>query len=655
MFGKNITDDIRKLFIALTIVLMIGGLIIKASNESVNSVHKRIDSLIYTQIPDLTVIADLQNISNSLNVDLHSYFVSIDRNYYDNLAGLIEDFRKNLTKTGFSNNYPRLIDEILWNLDAFENRARLFDKEMNKAEPRDMDALRNHLYMAEAYSAVIIDKLFQISVDIRNRVQDDSNNAKNESENLKIKVYVLIFAVIVVSIYIILILYLRNKYQSALYNHAFYNQLTGLPNRSYFMEKYSGNLSEHKPDYFALLLINLDRFELINGLFGYQTGDQLLLIVTKWIENTLARHNVNSEIYQYSTSKWLIVLPDTHKQQEIIAVIEALLLIHYDHLHVGERELCCSFSIGACQYPAHASELDKLLHHADSALKACDDTRSDYCFYTEQMHEVTIENIELLQSLRRAMIAHDFELHWQPKYRADTAQPCSAEVLLRWKKDDQYISPAHFIPLAEESGLILEIGHWVLEQSCRQWLEWKQQGMPSLPIAVNVSAVQFTDKDFVAQVKLLLDELGMPANMLELEITEQAVVSDPKHVIKNLNELRSLGLSLAIDDFGTGYSSLSYLSQFPINTLKIDRAFITSMDDNASSNQIVKLILGLAKQLHCKTVAEGVETSAQHRLLRDWGCDYIQGYLFSKPLGTDDYAKLLAKYEDPEQKKVAQL
>ena len=247
---------------------------------------------------------------------------------------------------------------------------------------------------------------------------------------------------------------------------------------------------------------------------------------------------------------------------------------------------------------------------------------------------------------------NQLSLYWQPKYQTNSRQAASAEALLRWQIDNEFIPPSKFIPLAEKSGFIMNLGQWVLEQSCKQWVEWHNKGLNPLPIAMNISALQFQDHAFIQKVKEVLDKTGIPPNMLELEITEEAATEKPEKIIQTMNQLSEIGVGIALDDFGTGYSSLSNLSRFPINTMKIDRAFIMNIDRSNADLMIVKLIMDVAKQKNCLTVAEGVETEEQLLKLLNLGCDYIQGFYFSKPLPNEEYEILLTQRNETKLKMI---
>jgi EAL domain-containing protein (putative c-di-GMP-specific phosphodiesterase class I) len=252
-----------------------------------------------------------------------------------------------------------------------------------------------------------------------------------------------------------------------------------------------------------------------------------------------------------------------------------------------------------------------------------------------------VERLNLEQGIKEALRNNEFSLNIQPKVDAKTGQVKSGEVLIRWKRDEQWISPAHFIPVAEESGYINAIGEWVLSTVCEQWVNWTHQGHKPHRLAVNISAQQFIQPGFVKFVANTLASTGMPANQLELEITEEVAGQHPEMIIQTMKELKSLGVFLSIDDFGTGYSSLSYLTRFPVDTLKIDRAFVSDMDTDENNYAIVKMITSLASELKMSVVAEGVENKHQQELLVELECDYIQGYYFYKPLNLDEYKQLI--------------
>ncbi|MEE9494117.1 MAG: GGDEF domain-containing phosphodiesterase [Gammaproteobacteria bacterium] len=325
-----------------------------------------------------------------------------------------------------------------------------------------------------------------------------------------------------------------------------------------------------------------------------------------------------------------------------LSVAGALLDLSVTPMRLQERELSVTCSIGMASVTGHAQSLDGLLKHADTALR---DVMlaggSSYLVYNDAMDNEAEQMLSIENDLRLAIQRNELELFYQPKIDPLDSRVACAEALLRWRKQGELVSPGVFIPIAEQTALIIPIGEWVLRTACEQWKQWSEDGLSCVPIAVNISAQQFRLADFPAQVQAILDSAGMPPQMLELEITEEAATGDQQQVIATMHALKGIGVTLAIDDFGTGYSSLSYLKHFPLDVLKVDQSFIREMLCSQDDQAIVEMIVSLAHRLAFKVVAEGVETVEQQRFLEALGCDLLQGFLFSRPLPANDFMQLL--------------
>ncbi len=311
-------------------------------------------------------------------------------------------------------------------------------------------------------------------------------------------------------------------------------------------------------------------------------------------------------------------------------------------LSIGDLGLSMHCTVGLTTFPQGGSDAEQLLRNADTALRQGIKEGSSVRLYSEDLTEQATRLLAIEQGLKHALEKGEFILNIQPKVDTQTGQFVGGEVLIRWQYNDMYISPAEFIPIAEESDLIIGIGEWVLSTACKQWVNWSDEGLEPQKIAVNISARHFIQAGFVEYVSHTLIETGMPPSFLELEITEEVASANPEKLIETMMKLKELGLGLAIDDFGTGYSSLSYLMQFPIDTLKIDKAFVTNMANSDNDAALVRMIMSLAKELKLDVVAEGVETESEHKALAALGCEYIQGYYFYKPMPLDSYKALLS-------------
>lgn len=420
---------------------------------------------------------------------------------------------------------------------------------------------------------------------------------------------------------------------------AYHDTVTNLPNRR-FLEKRLSQAIPHLSDeskQMAFMLFDLDRFKHINDSLGHSYGDLLLKEVSKRIVQCL---KPTEEVFRIGGDEFALLIENTNKQ-EIEKTALRLLSTIRKTFYLKDFELHITPSIGVAIFPDHGSDLDSLLMKADTAMyKVKANGKNNYKVYTSSM---SMEHMmEFEHSLRKALEWDEFLLYYQPQVSIATNKIVGVEALLRWRRPGYgFIPPADFIPLAEETGLILAIGEKVLRKACEQSVAWRQKGLTDLRIAVNISTLQFQQTNFIEMVTNIISETGANPNQIELEITESVAMGPIENFLAKLSLLKHMGFQIAIDDFGTGYSSLHYLSQFQINRLKIDRSFISSLEKSEKDEAIVKLIVMMAKGLNFNVLAEGVETEAQSTFLKQIGCDEFQGYLFSRPLSLDECEHLL--------------
>jgi diguanylate cyclase (GGDEF)-like protein/PAS domain S-box-containing protein len=419
--------------------------------------------------------------------------------------------------------------------------------------------------------------------------------------------------------------------------------LTDLPNRLLMHEKLNEALSE--PYHTAVLFVNLDRFRNINDTLGSELGDALLKQVAKRIKLLLRQTDTVSRL---GSDEFVCVLPDIDQPKEIANKASSLLVNIGKPYRLGVHDIAITASIGIAFSGTDGNSAAELLRNADTAMsRAKEDGRNNFRFYSADMNITTLGDLLLENQLRSAIDSNELELFYQPKIDSKTGILQGAEALLRWRHPEQgLIQPSRFIRMAEESGLIIPIGKWVLNKACQQIRAWRDVGLPVVPIAVNLSAQQFQQSNLLEQVKESLENAGVEPGLLELELTESMLMRNAERTISILSNLRQMGVSLSIDDFGTGYSSLSYLKQFEINLLKIDKSFVADIQNTDSGGAIAMAVIGLAHALGLKVVAEGVETEEQHRFLLDHGCDFFQGYLFSRPVPAPDFAQKLASLKE---------
>ncbi len=425
---------------------------------------------------------------------------------------------------------------------------------------------------------------------------------------------------------------------------ALFDGLTGLPNRHLLADRASQaiDIARRSHDPLAVLFLDLDHFKNVNDSLGHRVGDALLAQLAGRLRGAVREQDT---VARTGGDEFVLVLPLTdipgaaHLATKLMALASA-------PFHVEQQELTVTPSIGIAMFPTDGDDFDTLCKCADAAMyRAKRDGRNAYRFFTSEMQAQSARALLLENALRRAQERHQLSLHYQPQFALDAdgeSTIVGAEALLRWQHPELgWLSPAEFIPIAEASGLILPIGEWVLREALSQLSRWDAAGLPELRMAVNLSAVQFRHDDLPELVGRVLDEVGMPASRLELELTEGAAMDNPTVAITVMNELHARGVHLSIDDFGTGYSSLSYLKKFRVSKLKIDQSFVRDLTDDAEDRAIVDAVIRMAGALGLQTLAEGVETPGQLAFLRRQGCQAVQGFLFSRPLPAEAFAEFV--------------
>jgi diguanylate cyclase (GGDEF)-like protein len=435
-----------------------------------------------------------------------------------------------------------------------------------------------------------------------------------------------------------------------------YDALTGLPNRKYLHE-YLVKLAQKLVDEdqtndqikdqthnqvskFAVLFLDIDRFKLINDSLGHSTGDLLLQAVSRRLKELLRPDDL---LIRWGGDEFAIVARNIENLDQVVQIAELMIQNLTLPFSCGGHQLHITTSIGVSIYPDHNTDVGELVHNADMAMyRSKAEGRNSFQFYIPNMQEQSFQRLVMENNLRRALENNELDTYYQPQVDLESGKIIGLEVLLRWKHVALgSISPAKFIPLAEETGLIVNIGRWVLRQSCLQAIAWQNMGLPPIQIGVNLSIKQLEQRDFLTNLQEILQETNFDPHFLELEITEGVMMTHVTEKIALLNQIRELGVKLSIDDFGTGYSSLSYLKNLPIDTIKIDRSFIECITHNDQDRAIVSLLINLSHSLNLVVIAEGAESRDQVDLLRSLGCDLIQGYFFHKALPAEDVEALL--------------
>ncbi len=426
---------------------------------------------------------------------------------------------------------------------------------------------------------------------------------------------------------------------------ATHDGLTGLPNRMMFSQLVNIAIESgrryNRP--FAVLFIDLDRFKTINDTLGHEAGDKLLQEIAGRLKQLLRASDI---VARLGGDEFVVLVPEVNEPSQVAAVARKILSAVIKPIVLMGQECRVTASIGIAMYPTDADDEQSLMKNADMAMYiAKEEGKNNFQFYSKQIKTQSLERLTLETNLRRALERNEFSLHYQAKVDLKTGAITGVEALLRWQNPELgSVSPAHFIPLAEETGLIVPIGKWVLKTACEQNMAWQRQGLPSVCMAVNLSARQFADPDLLADIAGVLKQTGMVPELLELEITEGMVIHNPARAVKLLSAIKRMGVRLAIDDFGTGYSSLGQLKHFPIDTLKVDRSFIREIPNDTEDKAITEAIIAMGKTLSLTVVAEGVETEEQARFLRERACDEMQGYYFSKPVAPEKFAELLREH-----------
>ncbi len=435
----------------------------------------------------------------------------------------------------------------------------------------------------------------------------------------------------------------RKKAEERLTYLAHYDALTGLPNRNLFQEQLSlaSGRAKRSGQMLALMFLDLDRFKEINDTLGHATGDLLLQAIARLLKGSLRQ--VDS-VARLGGDEFTIIVEEITDIEQVITIAEKVKAAFSDPIVVDGRELFVTASIGI-SLDSGALDVDALLQTAGIAMhRAKEEGRNTYEFYASEMNEGRAGRLDMEILLRRAVARQEFVLHYQPIVAIKESRVVCVEALIRWNSPELgFVSPAQFIPLAEETGLIVPIGEWVLTTACLQAKAWQNQGIQPLRMSVNLSPRQFRQKNLVEMIAGVLEKTGLDANLLEVEITEGMIMHRADQAVAALERLNKLGVRLSVDDFGTGYSSLSYLKRFPVQTLKIDRSFVNDLTTDDDDASIVTAIIAMAKSLKLEVIAEGVETREQLAFLTRLHCDKYQGYLFSRPIPADDCIRLLER------------
>ncbi len=430
--------------------------------------------------------------------------------------------------------------------------------------------------------------------------------------------------------------------EERLHHLAYYDALTELPNRILFNDRLNQAMARASRgnQMVAVMLLDLDRFKIINDTLGHMAGDTLLIDVARRVGDCMRESDT---VARLGGDEFIVVLPDMDNINHASLVAQKIIDVLAQPFTLENQEVFITASIGISFYPSSGDNAETLVKTADIAMyHAKEQGRNNYQFYRNSASDETSALFALEHSLRRALERNELFLHYQPQIDIETGGITGMEALLRWQHPERgIIPPSDFIPLAEETGLIIPIGEWVLRSACAQNKEWQDAGLPPMIIAVNLSVRQLRQKNLVVRIEEILEETGLDPQWLELELTESMIMQNAEDSIQQLNDIKSLGITLAIDDFGTGYSSLSYLKRFPIDKVKIDQSFVQGVCSNLDDAAISQAIIALANSLNLKVTAEGVENPEQLSFLREHQCCDARGYLFSHPIPADAMTRML--------------
>jgi len=446
----------------------------------------------------------------------------------------------------------------------------------------------------------------------------------------------------------------RKRAEEKLRFLALYDRLTNLPNRAYLNNYLTEILAQanHVDDRFAIIGVDIDRFKNVNDLFGHAFGDKILKIIAQRIREEIGEGDF---LARAGGDEFAIVVDISRRPDHAENLAKRILEKLPEPLMVDSYELFVSATVGVVTFPEAGDEPGILLKNLETTKYHGKERGRNTCLlYSESIVTSHAEMLAMETELRKSFESKTFNLYFQPKIDISTGRVAGMEALLRWRHDEfGFVSPAKFVPVAEETGLIIELGNWVLETGCQQCVHWIKNGFPDLKIAVNLSPRQFRDSGLVDRVRATLEKTGLPPEKLELEITESGLMDETENVVELLHRLKALGVSIAIDDFGTGYSSLSYLKRFPLDVLKIDQSFVRGIPHDQGDVSICSAIIAMAKSMRLNIVAEGVETPEQLAFLKSKNCDIVQGFGFSPPLNSKDFEEYLREADEMIQKKIS--
>src|SRR5450830_522559 len=599
----------------LVVVIAAGIALFFAMARTANDIRSSTSPLLEEKIPTLRHLSDFESALLRYQLALNKYYVaSIGRDRFDH----IEDEE------------AAQMSKLLSNYNAILAMGPALEKLMANSSATAREPARALLADLNVKTNSVRSLLDQAKHDVERSIYQVGDMANSGVDHISWLVHVYSVGMLLVALFLMYHVWARFRSENALAFAAAHDPLTGLAHRGSFERRLK--TMENEPH--TVVLGMIDRFERVVGGLGHAFGDRLMQEMASRIKRAAERHG--GEVFRLNGANVAILYKSKGDNLNFQEALSSLQEYMRQPFEFGQHEIFSSMSMGGAEYPRDGAEHAHLLQNADAALQAARDAGGD-CFvqYSNALNTRAQERLALEAQLRHAIERNELELHFQPQQGLTDDKLVGFEALVRWRRNGELISPADFIPLAEESGLIVPIGDWVLAEACRQAKIWSLETPRKFVIAVNISPRQFHHPSFLRRVTETLSESQIDPSFIELEITEGIVMRDVERTIELLEDLRKRGLTLAIDDFGTGYSSLAYLKRFSIDKLKIDQSFIRHLRPNSEDAAIVQAVINLGHHLGLSVIAEGVETANQRELLRAWGCDEIQGYFYGRPLSAD--------------------